>query len=661
MGCTIAQAEADLDLDGIANEEDQCPETPLEEEVDENGCSQAQRDDDQDGVLNGLDRCADTPLDEKVDVYGCSANQLDTDDDNDGVKNSLDKCPNTPPGVAIDENGCPYKAAKIYAQAFEQIENKRDDDVSNINILLGEIVVEDTNKSETVFDNTVALSILEGEDAALFKLEGRQLFLIGGLDYEENTKHKFVLQATNDKGITSTKEIVLNVLDIPNSVSRSSYNILVFNVQNEQNGSKVSYDRYYNPKADRGVGKWKIKKKIVGGNDASLFEVKTEVLQDGKNEVYNDYLDFISPPDYENPVDHNRDNIYEVDVININTEDGDSTQPIPVTQTNIVVPENNPTTIELQSFPAAPTDDTDGDGVPDITDNSPFVPNANQADSDGDGVGDVTDDADHDGVWNPFDECNDTPYNTIVDAKGCAIFYLSPTSFNISTSEKCVGQNSINIGFDNANYQYNVHLDGIAQNQNPISDTSWSVPQLSSGDYEICITVEGQTVETFQRCYTVNITDPQPLSVYGKSVNRGKTINYTLEGGKVYTITHNGQSFQTDQKQVSIDLENGINQVKITTGIECQGVFIENYFNSAEVFLSPLPFNEQLNVFVGGQDTELNFELYTTNGRLIQSIKKRMSSTQRTIQINTAHLRQGSYILKTTGATTLTSELIIKE
>jgi len=660
-GCTLAEAEADLDLDGVLNEDDLCPDTPLEDEVDENGCSQAQRDDDNDGVPNGLDRCEDTPEDEKVDQYGCSENQLDTDDDNDGVKNSLDKCPNTPEGVPIDENGCPYKAAKIYSQSFEQIENKRDDDVSNVNILLGEIVVEDTNKAENIFDNTVELTIVEGQDNALFKLEGRQLYLIGGLDFEEKTAHKFTLQATNDKGIVSTKEIILEVIDIPNSVSRSSFNILVFDVQNEQTGSKVGYDRYFNPKADRGVGKWKIKKKIVGGNDASLFEIKTEVLQDGKNEVYNDYLDFISPPDYENPTDHNRDNIYEVDVININTEDGDSTQPIPVTQTNIVVPENNPTTIELQSFPATPTDDTDGDGVPDITDNSPFVPNANQADSDGDGVGDVTDDADHDGVWNPFDECNDTPYNTIVDAKGCAIFYLSPTSFNISTSEKCAGQNSINIGFDNANYQYNVHLDGIAQNQSPISDASWSVPQLSSGDYEICITVEGQTVETFQRCYTVNITDPQPLSVYGKSANSGKTINYTLEGGKVYTITHNGQSFQTDQKQVSIDLENGINQVKITTGIECQGIFVENYFNSAAVYLSPLPFNEQLNIFVGGQDTALSFELYTTNGRLIQAFQKSLPLSQRTILINTAHLKPGSYILKTRGATTLSSELIIKE
>ena len=48
------------------------PDTPLEEEVDENGCSQAQRDDDNDGVPNGLDRCFEaSPEDEKVDQYGC--------------------------------------------------------------------------------------------------------------------------------------------------------------------------------------------------------------------------------------------------------------------------------------------------------------------------------------------------------------------------------------------------------------------------------------------------------------------------------------------------------------------------------------------------------------------------------------------------------------
>ena len=661
FGCTEAQKENDLDLDGVLNENDNCPNTLLEDEVDANGCSLDQLDDDQDGVANGLDRCSDTPIGDKVDAYGCSDSQLDGDDDNDGILNSLDKCPNTPAGVEIDSNGCPYKPAKIYGQRFEQIENKRDDDTTNIRILLGEILVEDTNKEENVFENTVSLSILPGQDADLFLIENRKLYLVGGLDYEENTSHRFTVEAINDKGISSTKQIVLEVVDIPNSVSRSSFNIMVFNVRNEQTGSKVGHKRYFNPKAERGVGKWKIKKKIVGGNDAGLFEIRTEVLTDDKSEVYQDYLDFINPPDYENPMDHNRDNIYEVDVININTEDGDSTQPIPVTQTNIVVPENSPTTIQLQSTPAAPTDDTDGDGINDIMDNSPFVPNPDQSDSDGDGIGDVTDDADHDGVWNPFDECNDTPYDTIVDAKGCAIFYLSPTSFNISTLERCAGDNSIVVLFNEPSYQYNIELDGIVQNASPIDINNWTFDNLSSGTYEVCITVEGQSRESFERCYTMQIEDPQPLSVYGKITPSGKSVEYNLSGGDIYTITHNSKSFQTKNNTVKIDLDNGMNFVKITTGIECQGIFEDNIFNSSEVILSPIPLKNQLTIFIGGNDTNVEVQIFATNGTLLNSYHFDLIQNNRKISVDTSNILPGNYIVKTNGLTTYHSQIIVKE
>ena len=133
---------------------------------------------------------------------------------------------------------------------------------NNVNIFLGQIIIEDTNKSEDVFDNTVQVRISEGQDADLFRIDGRDLYLIGGLDYEENKEHYFTIKATNDKGIESQKTIKLIVNDIPNSSTRSSFNILVFNVQNEQEDSKVNYKRYYNPKIeDRGVGKWKIKRK----------------------------------------------------------------------------------------------------------------------------------------------------------------------------------------------------------------------------------------------------------------------------------------------------------------------------------------------------------------------------------------------------------------
>lgn len=64
--------------------------------------------------------------------------------------------------------------------------------------------------------------------------------------------------------------------------------------------------------------------------------------------------------------------------------------------------------------------DTDADGVPDSTDNCPFVSNANQLNFDGDALGDVCDpDDDNDGVLDVDDQCPNTPPNTMVNANGC--------------------------------------------------------------------------------------------------------------------------------------------------------------------------------------------------------------------------------------------------
>mgnify|MGYP003630175202 CR=1 FL=1 len=61
-------------------------------------------DDDNDTVINGLDLCPNTPVGETVDADGCSNSQLD--DDNDGVKNNIDLCANTTSGAMVTTSGC---------------------------------------------------------------------------------------------------------------------------------------------------------------------------------------------------------------------------------------------------------------------------------------------------------------------------------------------------------------------------------------------------------------------------------------------------------------------------------------------------------------------------------------------------------------------------
>ena len=99
-----ADNNPDTDADGVLNENDLCPNTPLGETVDANGCSIGQLDDDNDGVQNSDDLCANTPTGEQVNASGCSQSQLD--DDGDGVMNNVDTCPNTSTGETVDANGC---------------------------------------------------------------------------------------------------------------------------------------------------------------------------------------------------------------------------------------------------------------------------------------------------------------------------------------------------------------------------------------------------------------------------------------------------------------------------------------------------------------------------------------------------------------------------
>ena len=94
----------DADKDGVPDNIDKCPDTPLGSEVDQFGCPP---DADQDGVPDIMDKCPGTPASVVVDKFGCPL-----DSDGDGVPDYLDKCQGTPAGVAIDKDGCPPDSDK---------------------------------------------------------------------------------------------------------------------------------------------------------------------------------------------------------------------------------------------------------------------------------------------------------------------------------------------------------------------------------------------------------------------------------------------------------------------------------------------------------------------------------------------------------------------
>lgn len=60
-------------------------------------------DSDGDGVPDNIDECPNTPIGVPVDIRGCP---LSMDRDNDGIPDNVDRCPNTPVGAKVDIHGC---------------------------------------------------------------------------------------------------------------------------------------------------------------------------------------------------------------------------------------------------------------------------------------------------------------------------------------------------------------------------------------------------------------------------------------------------------------------------------------------------------------------------------------------------------------------------
>lgn len=107
VAVVVVAAPVDSDEDGVIDSKDNCPNTPLNSNVDASGCVIVV-DADNDGVIDANDMCPNTPAGTKVDEKGC---KLDLDDDQDGVLNSKDICPKTPLNSAVDTNGCPKSVA----------------------------------------------------------------------------------------------------------------------------------------------------------------------------------------------------------------------------------------------------------------------------------------------------------------------------------------------------------------------------------------------------------------------------------------------------------------------------------------------------------------------------------------------------------------------
>ncbi len=276
--------------------------------------------------------------------------------------------------------------------------------------------------------------------------------------------------------------------------------------------------------------------------------------------------------------------------------------------------------------------------------------------------GDFRPDADGDGVFDDGDDlCPDTPIGLEVDASGCPVYRFPNENFSISLeSESCRGNNDGQIQILPKTFlDYEVSISGVGVDVTQSFTDNYILSELSAGTYAVCINGTDGVIEYEEYCFEVVISEPELLGVgFGTSLD-GTQLTVNLEGSNSYNIELNGEVFQTVESELTLDLINGVNFVKVSTNLSCQGVFEEQFVLAGEPVVFPNPVTDFAEVFFGDFQDRVAIRIFGADGRLVQSETKTVIGTK--MELDLMQLPVGIYYLQFESPVTKGTVKIIKK
>ncbi len=277
------------------------------------------------------------------------------------------------------------------------------------------------------------------------------------------------------------------------------------------------------------------------------------------------------------------------------------------------------------------------------------------------GEGGLTPDEDNDGVPDSEDNCPNTPAGSMVDAEGCPIFSLPSNNFTLLiTSETCRISNNGSVQITSANMAltFQASLTGAASAMQDFSGTT-TFENLAAGSYTICFTLD--TEPSFEQCFDIVITEPDPLNVSSRIEEESSALILNLSGGSTYRINLNNEIITTQETTISLPLKRGINLLKVSTDLDCQGEVVESIvFDSPSIQLYPNPVTQGTAFITAGNRNVDNaiVNVHTIHGALLFS--RSINISNGIGQIDISELRTGTYIIQVTTSEQKESFKIVK-
>jgi pectate lyase len=205
---------------------------------------------------------------------------------------------------------------------------------------------------------------------------------------------------------------------------------------------------------------------------------------------------------------------------------------------------------------------------------------------------------------------------------------------------------------------YNVTINDKNAVLNTANNYVATLNNLAAGTYEVCFSTT--SIPNYKQCYEIKIEEPQKIVISSFVSKDSNIVKLTMRGSSQYKVTLNGVEETVTGTDYTAVLKSGTNTISVSTDLECQGVFNETIFLSEGIQYFPNPTSGVVQVYLAGEDKEVNVNIFDLAGNMISKYVKSIESN-RNFQLELSSYMNGMYLIQLEGKTISKTFKIIKK